>query len=142
MQAFIHKIDKFALNMDSPSYFADLISIDVKNGEELMSIVQDCPAILTELITNTDMTIFDYFYEKMIIEGVEASSTVRHQWIKNMSTILKILPTSSGIKNNSFYILNLQSTHVCHNELFILLFTNDFDIGHPESLVYTLIARG
>ena len=137
---FIHQIDKFALNMDSPSYFADLITIDIGNGEELMNIVQACPSILTELIANTDMTIFDYFYEKMIADG--CSATVRHQRIKHMSAILKMLPATSSIKNNSFYILNLQSTNECHNEIFILLFTNDFEIGHPESLVYTLIARG
>ena len=138
VEKFIHQIDKFALDMHSPSYFDDLLSVEMGNGEELFSIVHEFPDILMEFIPNTDMAVFDYFYEKMIKDA--STAVVRHQWLKNMAVILT--KVNSNIKSNSFYILNLQKTHICHNEMFILLVKNDFDIGNPESLIYSLIARG
>jgi hypothetical protein len=59
-----------------------------------------------------------------------------------MADILTCSRHFSRIKNNSFYISNLQRSHECHNEIFLLLVSNDFEIGQPESMVYSLIARG
>jgi hypothetical protein len=139
---FVHMIDKSQLDTEDTSYFASLIAIDMGPGHELLAVVRRHPEILTERIHGDTLTVFDYFYEKITRNKV--SKEHLDVWLKNFEEIICKLtgPCSAAITNCKYYLLNLQSGHLDHTDMFKILFDNDFELGDPEKLIYMLIARG
>lgn len=139
IEQFLNLIDKsFNHKIDDPLYFKELLTFDVKDGTNLIEIVKLNPAIVIENLT-VNSTIFDYFYEKTL-KMSDLSIWLIH--FKYILTILNTVDENEKIKDLPYYIKNLQETGVSHNNVFELLFTNEFNVGDPEELIYIIIARG
>ena len=119
-------------------FFKELVEADLKDFKTLTDFVIENKHILEEVIVK-DVTVFDYFYEKSLNM---TGHKLQDSWLEIFLRIVKSLPDYSPIKESEYYIIKLQQTGISYNEIFKILFENGFNVGDPEELIYTVIARG
>jgi hypothetical protein len=126
---------------DHNNLFWTLVNNRDSNGDEQLQYVTKYPEVL--LMTLNNYLVFDYFYEKVITESYHPSNG--EKWQAILIAVIKLVDDTSDpniIKADKKYILKLQSTNKTLTKLFSLLMHEDFDMGDPEFLVYSIIARG
>lgn len=139
VQAFID-LNRPKGNNDS-SIFWTLVSNRNSDGSAELDFVLGHPEVLVGKINNH--LVFDYFYEKVINDRFHPKQAAK--WMTVMTEVVKLVNDVSNpsiIKGNKLYVLRLQSTCKTMTKLFSLLIEEDFDMGDPEFLVYSIIARG
>lgn len=140
VQEFINVIDNES-DLKDKNLFWDLVNnIDSDSTNEL-EFVRTHPEVLTRKIGY--YLVFDYFYEKVI--GDKCHPSHGKQWHETLVAVIDLLdlaPDPTIVKNNKKYILKLQSTCRTLISVFHAMIQHDFDMGDPEFLVYSIIARG
>ena len=142
IKEFISTIDeKQQLDTKDAKFFNNLVELPCGNGNNVIAFVNSNPEILTHKINNN--LVFDYFYEKVISDKIH-HPTFSNNWQEHLINCILLLDTidSDIIKQDKKYLLRTQSTHRSLNKIFKTLFLNSFEIGEPEFLVYSIIARG
>lgn len=139
VQAFID-ITRPKGNNDN-SIFWTLVNNRDSDGNAELDFVLGHPEVLIGKINNH--LVFDYFYEKVINDRFHPKHAAGWQTV--MTEVVKLVNDVSDpsiIKDNKLYILRLQSTSRTMTKLFSLLIDEKFNMGDPEFLVYSIIARG
>ena len=136
---FIRIIDKedllASVGVEERYFFDNLLSINIESKRaEIYTYIKKHPYLLTAPLGMR--SVFDYFYEKTKLKQFENSE------FEILVNMLSHIPGGERIKDKKYYILDLHKDENSYNELFTILFNNDFEIGDPEVLIYSIIARG
>lgn len=121
--------------------FWTLVNNMNSDGSSELSYIKKHPEVLTVKLHSH--LVFDIFYEKVINNKYHPKDSTN--WELVLSTAIKLVNTISDsdlIKHDKKYITRLQATNHNLTDLFDLLLTEDFAMGDPEFLVYSIIARG
>jgi hypothetical protein len=129
-------------NTNDRNLFKNLLgNLDPGDGSLELHYIKEHPDILLMKIRHN--MVFDYFYERAVYERCHPTYTV--QWQDALVTVIHLLrdlPGSDIIKANKKYILRLQDTNRTLTNIFNALVNEGFELGDPEFLVYSIIARG
>ena len=137
---FIMTIDP-NIDLNNRNLFWNLVNNIDSNGDLELSFIKKHPDILPMKIKNS--TVFDFFYEKAVYNICQPKDI--DSWndvLAEVITQLNLIKNGGIIKFNKKYILKLQSTSRSLTDIFGLLVTDEFEMGDPELLVYSIIARG
>lgn len=141
MHSFIMTVNPNA-NTSDHNLFKNLIgNLDSGDGSQELQYVKEHPELLLMKIRHN--MVFDYFYERAVYERCHPTCTA--SWQDTLVTVvhlLRDLPNSDVIKANKKYILQLQDSNRTLTNIFNALLHEGFEIGDPEFLVYSVIARG
>jgi hypothetical protein len=142
VQSFININNPTCLfNLDTGNLFLTLVNNLDSDGVAELQYVTEHPEILVKKIKHH--LVFDYFYEKVLNERYHPVNA--DQWQDILLKIIKLANSVSEpdiIKGNKKYIMKLQSTSKTMMKLFGAFVDDDYDMGDPEFLVYSIIARG
>jgi hypothetical protein len=134
------------------------ITFDVKQSEgddiyKTMIHTKYDPLILNNYISNNSSILmhkignnffFDFIYNKVIHEkGIHPNAT--EAWktlLLNALNLVQLDRDYNFLRENKRYILDLQSDNKSFVAIFERLLELDFDIGDPEFLLYSIVARG
>lgn len=128
---------------DDRNLFWILVNSMESNGLREHEYIKQHPEVLTMKLPGHHHLIFDIFYEKVLNSKYHPKDS--HSWEQALTTAVKLVSESNDsdlIKHNKKYILRLQGTNRNLTKIFDLLVTEEFDMGDPEFLVYSIIARG
>lgn len=106
------------------------------------SYISEHPEILTMKL-GKHHTVFDYFYDIAVYDRCHPSNSLK--WQKTLGNIVQLVGTINDghtLKNNRKYVLRLQGSTRSFTDIFSQLVHEEFDMGDPEFLVYSIIARG
>lgn len=130
-----------SINMDDRNLFWNMVNNMDSDGSAELEYIHSYPTVLTGKIKHH--TVFDYFYEKAVND--RCHPTHSSKWQDALITAIHLLdriPDNEIIKHNKKYILRLQGTCKTLTKIFNVLIKEEFDMGDPEFLVYSIIARG
>jgi hypothetical protein len=128
-------------DIEDRNTFWTMVNNIESNGKKELAFVTLHPEVLTRKIKYN--LVFDYFYEKVV--GDKCHPSFSAQWQDILITVVQLLdlvPNANIIKQNKKYMLKLQSTCRTLIKIFQVLVQEDFDMGDPEFLVYSIISRG
>lgn len=128
-------------NDNDSSIFWTIVNNRDSDGSAELDFVLGHPEVLIGKINNR--LVFDYFFEKVITERYHPKHA--SSWMNVMTEVVRLVndvTQPSIIKGDKLYILRLQSTCRTMTKLFSLLIEENFNMGDPEFLVYSIIARG
>jgi hypothetical protein len=129
------------IDIDDKNLFRNLINHIDGDGFKELAFVKEHPEILPMKIKH--YTVFDFFYEKVVHDRCHPSHTGK--WQDALMTVIQLVNMVEGgetLKDNKKYILRLQGTCQTLTDIFDLLVKEEFDMGDPEFLVYSIISRG
>lgn len=129
------------ISLSDKNIFWLLVNARSGNGRPIMDFVAQHPEVLVRKLRNN--LVFDFFYEKVILDKCHPVHSDR--WQNHLIECIKLLdltPCPDIIKRNKIYMLKLQSTYRTLIKIFTCMVNQDFDMGDPEFLVYSIIARG
>lgn len=137
---FIRTINP-TIDVNDRNIFWTLVNSIDSAGDAELEYVQKHPEVLT--IKLEHQYVFDYFYEKVIHDRCHPTKSAKWQdTLLKVITLLNRAPNRDLIKNNKKYLLRLQSSSRTLDKIFAELISEDFEMGDPEFLVYSIIARG
>ena len=155
----IYNITFFYMQRNSPNickFIEFLASGKDEHGQSLEKLVNDNPEkaqdyilrnhqVLTEKYGTGTCMIFDIIYEQAI-HAPPPLHAQQQLWQDILIRIVRTIDSSDEedvkIAENRRYILHLQGNNNNYVELFRAMLLRGFDMGDPEFLVYSLIARG
>lgn len=129
------------INADDRNLFWNLVNNMDSDSSQELAYIKEHPDTLVMKIKHH--TVFDYFYEKVANDRCHPTHTSK--WQDALVTVIRLINTieeGETIKHNKKYILRLQGTCRTLTKIFGLLVEEEFDMGDPEFLVYSIIARG
>ena len=129
------------IDMDDRNLFWTLVNQMDSDGSRELAFIKAHPDILPMKIKHH--TVFDFFYEKVVNDRCHPTHTGK--WQEVMIAVVQLVNIIEGgetLKHNKKYILRLQGTCRTLTKIFGLLVKEEFDMGDPEFLVYSIIARG
>jgi len=128
------------IDINDRNLFWNMVNTMDSDGVEELAYVKKHPEILPMKIGHH--TVFDFFYEKVIHDRCYPIHT--NKWQEILMSVIELVNLVDGdvLKTNKKYILRLQSSCRTLTKIFGLLINEEFDMGDPEFLVYSIIARG
>lgn len=140
VQNFIAMVNPTINTADRSTFWTLVNNID-SDGQPELQYVKEHPEILTMRLKHH--LVFDYFYEKVVQD--RCLPTQSGQWQDVLLTVISLLntvPDRDVVKHNKKYLLRLQGTCRTLTKIFSALVADEFEMGDPEFLVYSIIARG
>jgi hypothetical protein len=129
------------IDTDDRNLFWNMVNTMDSDGAVELAYVKEHPEILPMKIGHH--TVFDFFYEKVIHDRCHPIHTSKWQEIlMSVIELVNLAENGDTLKTNKKYILRLQSSCRTLTKIFGLLVKEEFDMGDPEFLVYSIIARG
>lgn len=126
------------IDVNDRNLFWNMVNFVDSDGTMELEYVREHPEILHMKINHH--LVFDFFYEKVINDKCHPMHT--DQWHQALTEIVQMVGSNNNIKQNKKYVLRLQSTCKTLTKVFEQLIREEFNMGDPEFLVYSIIARG
>jgi hypothetical protein len=128
------------IDINDRNLFWNLVNTFRSDGSKELLFIREHPEILSMKIKH--YTVFDYFYERVINDRCHPANS--EKWHDVLTEVIQLvnLGSSDSLKLSKKYILRLQGTCRTLTKIFSLLVNEEFDMGDPEFLVYSIIARG
>jgi len=129
------------IDINDRNIFWNIIGNTDTDAEKPYEYVVKNPETLLLKIRNH--FVFDYFYEKVL--GDRCHPTESLKWQSILTKVIELtdsIPESQILKQNKKYVLRLQSNNRSLSGIFSALIKRCFEMGDPEFLVYSIIARG
>lgn len=136
---FIETISK-SIDINDRNVFWNIIGNTDVDPEKPYEYIVNHPETLLLKIRNH--FVFDFFYEKVL--GDRCHPTDSLKWQTNLLKVIELTDNISSdiLKQNKKYLLRLQSGNRPLTNIFSALIKRSFEMGDPEFLVYSIIARG